>query len=123
MKACTTTLSTPDTSDEYDDTCSSFAAKFRKMDTKQQIFAESLMHRVVTLGLLNKLDEHVDIVDARQFKPQTINTVQSWQPVQHSVSLPMTSPSDTLSSGSSSNTTTTLFTSVSDYYNNVDFTN
>lgn len=50
MKACTTTLSAPDTSDEYDAMCTTFSAKLCKMEAKQQILAESLIHRVVTYG-------------------------------------------------------------------------
>lgn len=56
-----------DDSDEFDAICISFAKKLKKMETKQQILAESLMHKVITEGLLNRLTEDVDIVDKRTF--------------------------------------------------------
>lgn len=53
VRVCTTTLSNPDEPDEFASTCMAFEAKLRKMNVNQQIFAESLMHKVCTLELLN----------------------------------------------------------------------
>uniref|UniRef100_A0A6P7FN27 Uncharacterized protein LOC114332164 n=1 Tax=Diabrotica virgifera virgifera TaxID=50390 RepID=A0A6P7FN27_DIAVI len=64
VKACTTTLNTPEKEyDEFDNICMAFAAKMRKMDPIQQIWTESLMHKIVTYGLLGKLNDNMDIVD------------------------------------------------------------
>ncbi|KAF5274418.1 hypothetical protein FQR65_LT17007 [Abscondita terminalis] len=63
VKVCTKTLSNPDIPDEFDSTSMSFAAKLRKMSAHQQIFAESLIHKVCTLGLLNKLNENDCVTD------------------------------------------------------------
>lgn len=63
VKVCTKKLSNPDKFDEFDSACMSFAAKLRKMNANQQIFAESLMHKVCTLGLLNKLHENYCVTD------------------------------------------------------------
>lgn len=137
MKACTKTLSTPNKPDEFDSTCMSFAAKLRKMDGTQQIFAESLMHQVCTLGLLNKLNENYSVTDNNKLQSQHANNFQNnYQPSVETqltpsgqssytvlnswgnqyprlVQPPQPSPDDsTLSSASST------FTSAADCYNN-----
>lgn len=55
----------------------SFAAKLRKMDGTQQIFAESLMHQVYTLGLLNKLNENYSVADNNKLQSQHANNFQN----------------------------------------------
>lgn len=63
-KACTAKLlAAPEKQDQYDRIFMSFATKMRKMEPRLQIFVESLIHKIITKGMLGKLNENVDIVN------------------------------------------------------------
>lgn len=140
VRVCTSTLSNPDKPDEFASTCMAFAAKLRKMDVNQQIYAESLMHKVCTLGLLKKLNENYCVIDNNRLQApfhssadlrsdyqhlaqtQVTSAGQSsystltnmWQKTDYQrVQPPLISPDDSTHSSA-----TSTYSSLADYYNN-----
>lgn len=62
MKTCASALSSvSEKIDEFDAIGVNIAAKLKKMNTTQQILAESLFQKIIQKGLFNQLTEYTDV--------------------------------------------------------------
>lgn len=72
MKTCASALSSvSEQIDEFDAIAVNIAAKLKKMNTTQQILAESLFQKIMKKGLFNQLTEYTDVNEVS--RPQSTN--------------------------------------------------
>lgn len=63
MKACTQALNQNTELSEYDAIGVNIAAKLKRMESKQSIYADFLINKILTKGLLGTLNSSIDIYD------------------------------------------------------------
>lgn len=81
MKVCTQALSQNTEVSEYDAIGVNVAAKLKRMESKQSIYADFLINKILTKGLLGTFNSSTDVYDPVENTTQTFKTHQQRLPL------------------------------------------
>jgi len=82
LKVCTKALTTNDIT-EYDAIGINVASKLKRMNETQYIYAESLINKVLTQGLLGTLTSESDICEKSSFRQTPLSSYSNYSYVYH----------------------------------------